>query len=471
MISFIVSIIALVVGYVVYGSIVERIFGPDENAETPAKRLEDGVDYMELDWKKTFLIQFLNIAGTGPIFGAVAGALWGPVAFLWIVFGCIFAGSVHDYLIGMMSLRKDGASVAELVGENLGNGAKQIMRVFSVVLLILVGVVFVTSPAAILHDLIKSVPMLAFVGIIIIYYLIATVLPIDKVIGKIYPIFGICLLIMAVGIGVGIVVQGYDIPEVALKNFHPKGTSIFPYLFITIACGAISGFHATQSPMMARCLGNEKQGRKVFYGAMICEGIVALIWAAAAMSFFGGTEGLAAAGSAPVVVNKISSTVLGKAGGALAILGVVACPITSGDTAFRSARLTIADAIGYKQGPILNRFVIAIPLFAVGIALCFIDFNILWRYFGWSNQTLATIALWAATKYLANRGKNYKIALIPAMFMTVVVVAYIVVAKNIGFARFFGDMPTSSVEMVGVVAGIIVSLICTFLFFRSNKKN
>ncbi|MBM6690806.1 carbon starvation protein A [Fusobacterium mortiferum] len=473
MISFILSIIALILGYFIYGKIVERIFGPDENALTPAKRLQDGVDYVEMDEKKTFLIQFLNIAGTGPIFGAVAGAMWGPAAFIWIVFGCIFAGAVHDYLIGMMSLRKDGASVAELVGDNLGNKAKQLMRVFSVVLLILVGVVFITSPAAILHDLVKSVPTLTFVGIIIVYYMVATVLPIDKLIGKIYPIFGICLLIMAVGIGIGLVVQGYEIPEITLKNYHPQGVSVFPYLCISIACGAISGFHATQSPMMARCLGNEKQGRRVFYGAMISEGIVALIWAAAAMSFFGGTPGLGEAlgqGGAAVVVNRISNSVLGKVGGALAILGVVACPITSGDTAFRSARLTIADAISYKQGPILNRFVIAIPLFVVGVALCFIDFNILWRYFSWSNQTLATIALWAATKYLANNGKNYKIALIPAMFMTVVVTSYIIIAPE-GFVRFFKGVPTSTVELVGNISGIVLSLICTAVFMKSLKKD
>ena len=457
MISFIASIIALVVGYMIYGKVVEKVFDPDPNSLTPAKRLEDGVDYVEMDIKKTFLIQFLNIAGTGPIFGAVAGAMWGPAAFIWIVFGCIFAGAVHDYLIGMMSLRRDGASVAELVGENLGNGAKQLMRVFSVVLLVLVGVVFVTSPAAILNDL-TGVDKLVLIGIIIVYYLIATVLPIDKVIGKIYPIFGIALLIMAVGIGFGIVIQGYDIPEIAFHNFHPKGQSIFPYLCISIACGAISGFHATQSPMMARCLGNETQGRKVFYGAMICEGIVALIWAAAAMSFFGGTPGLGVAlskGGAAVVVNKISGTVLGKVGGALAILGVVACPITSGDTAFRSARLTIADAIGYKQGPVANRFVVAIPLFAIGVALCFIDFNILWRYFSWSNQTLATIALWAGAAYLAKQGKAYLMAAIPATFMTVVVTSYILIAPE-GFKMS---------ESIGNPVGLVVAAVSAIAFY------
>lgn len=471
MVSFIVSIIALIVGYMIYGKIVDGIFGPDPNRDTPAKRLNDGVDYVEMNWKKAFLIQFLNIAGTGPIFGAVAGAMWGPVAFLWIVFGCIFAGSVHDFLIGMMSLRKDGASVSELVGENLGEGARKLMIVFSVVLLVLVGVVFITSPAAILNDL-TGIDKMILIGIIIIYYLAATVLPVDKIIGRIYPIFGIALLIMAVGIGVGIVVQGYDIPEISLHNFHPKGQSIFPYLCISIACGAISGFHATQSPMMARCLQNEKEGRKVFYGAMISEGIVALVWAAAAMSFFGGTPGLGEAlghGGAAVVVNRISNTVLGKVGGALALLGVVACPITSGDTAFRSARLTIADTIKYKQGPILNRFIVAIPLFVVGVALCFIDFNILWRYFSWSNQTLATIALWAAAKYLNNNGKNYKIALIPAMFMTVVVTDYIIIAPE-GFVRFFQGVPVSTIETIGFICGIVVSALCTMGFFKTLKK-
>lgn len=473
MISFLVSIVALILGYFIYGKIVDNVFQPDENSITPAKRLEDGVDFVEMSWTKTFLIQFLNIAGTGPIFGAVAGAMWGPVAFLWIVFGCIFAGAVHDYLIGMMSLRRDGASVAELVGENLGNGAKQLMRVFSIILLILVGVVFIKSPASILHNLVQSIPEMAFVVIIIIYYMLATVLPVDKIIGKIYPVFGIALLVMAVGIGSGIVIQGYEIPEFSLRNFHPQGVSIFPYLCISIACGAISGFHATQSPMMARCLGNEKEGRRVFYGAMISEGIVALIWAAAAMSFFGGVNGLGEAlgnGGAAVVVNTISNSVLGKVGGALALLGVVACPITSGDTAFRSARLTIADAINYKQGPILNRFIVAIPLFAIGISLCFIDFNVLWRYFSWSNQTLATIALWAAAKYLANKGRNYYIALIPSMFMTVVVTSYIIVAKE-GFVRFFGELELHKIEIFGNVTGVVLALILGGLFLKSVKKH
>lgn len=460
MYSFLLSMVALLVGYFVYGKIVDRIFGSKEDAVTPAKRLSDGVDYIELDWKKAFLIQFLNIAGTGPIFGAVAGAMWGPVAFLWIVFGCIFAGAVHDFLIGMMSLRDDGATIAEIVGKYLGNNARTFMRFFSVILLLLVGVVFVMSPADILNSM-TGINKFILIGIIIIYYLLATILPVDKVIGKIYPIFGACLLIMAAGIAIGITVGDYHIPEVAFVNMHPDKTPIFPYLFISIACGAISGFHATQSPMMARCLKNEKEGRRVFYGSMIAEGFVALIWAAAAMSFFGGTEGLKAAGTPGVVVSVISNTLLGKFGGVLAILGVVACPITSGDTAFRSARMAIADACKFEQKPIKNRFIIAIPLFAVGIALCFINFTIIWRYFAWSNQTMATFALWAAAKYLAKEGKNFWIAAIPGTFMTVVVTSYIIIAKeglNLGMN-------------IGVPVGLVVAAICFFTFLKSIKKD
>ena len=324
-------------------------------------------------------------------------------------------------------------------------------------------------PAQILKD-ITGISYEVWLAAIIIYYLCATVLPIDTIIGKIYPVFGLSLLIMALGIGGGLILNNANIPEIAFVNMNPSGRSVFPYLCITIACGAISGFHATQSPMMARCLRTEKDGRKVFYGAMISEGIIALIWAAAAMSFFGGIPQLAEAGPAAVVVNKISVGILGKVGGALALLGVVACPITSGDTAFRSARLTIADSLKYKQGPIVNRFVVAIPLFVLGIALCFIPFNVVWRYFGWSNQTLATIALWAAVKYLANRGKNYWIALIPAMFMTVVVTSYILAAPE-GFVRFFGDKDIKVIENIAIIIGCVVSLGCTAAFFMSNKKS
>ncbi|MDR3171034.1 MAG: carbon starvation protein A [Treponema sp.] len=460
MISFIVAVVALILGYVLYGKIVEKVFVIKPEAQTPAVRIHDGVDYVAMDWKKAMLIQFLNIAGTGPIFGAIAGALWGPAAFVWIVFGCIFAGAVHDYFSGMLSLRNDGASISEIVGKYLGTIPRYIMRVFSVVLLILVGVVFITSPAQILRNMINPESQSLYytcLVLIIVYYIIATILPIDKLIGRIYPIFGAALIIMAIGITIMLFVKGeiLTVPEFAFQNLHPKGMHLFPFLFITIACGAISGFHATQSPLMARCLKSEREGRRVFYGAMIAEGVVALIWAAAAMAHFGSQEGLAAAGPAAVVVNKVSLDLMGIVGGILAVLGVVACPITSGDTAFRSARLTIADSLHFNQQPIKNRFLIALPLFAIGIALCFIDFNIIWRYFAWSNQTLATIALWATSAYLAKTGKCYWMALIPATFMTVVVTSYILIAPE-GFKLPY---------LVGPITGIIIAavLFCMFI--------
>ncbi|XMB85179.1 carbon starvation protein A [Mycoplasmatota bacterium WC44] len=453
MVSFLLSVVALVLGYAIYGKIVERIFGADPSKETPAVTNNDGVDFMPIERKKAFLIQFLNIAGLGPIFGAVAGAYWGPAAFLWIVLGCIFAGATHDYFAGMLSMRHNGETVAEIVGRYLGTSAKNAMRIFSVALLILVGVVFVNGPASILENM-TGISRMIWVSGIIVYYLLATVLPVDKIIGKIYPIFGAALLIMGFGIIIGIVAKGYTIPEIQFANLHPGGKAIFPYLFITIACGAISGFHATQSPIMARCISNEKEGRMIFYGAMIAEGVTALIWAAASMAFFGSTEALSEAGSAAVVVNTISISLLGTFGGFLAILGVVACPITSGDTAFRSARLAIADAIKLKQGKFRNRFYIAIPLFAIGIALTFIDFGIIWRYFAWSNQTLATIMLWAAASFLVRNKKFHYICSVPATFMTAVVTTYIIIAPE-------GLTLSTS---IGYPVGIIVA-IASFVWF------
>lgn len=463
MISFLISLVLLVVGYFTYGKFVEKVFGTDDSFKAPSETMQDGVDFVPMSWPRIFLIQFLNIAGLGPIFGAIAGALWGPAAFLWIVFGCIFAGAVHDFFTGVLSMRNNGASVADLVGKYLGDIPRKIMVVFSVVLLVLVGVVFLTGPADLLKTL-TGIDRNIFIVIIIIYYISATVLPIDKIIGKIYPLFGACLLIMAVGIGVGILIEGYTIPEIQFVNFHPKGTPIFPYLFITIACGAISGFHATQSPIMARCVRKESEARKVFYGAMIAEGVIALIWAAAAMSFFGGTEGLNTAlanGGPATIVNTISNSLMGKIGAILAILGVVACPITSGDTAFRSARLTIADTMGMKQDKFANRFKIAIPLFAVGIALTFIDFAIIWRYFSWANQTLAMIMLWAASAYLVQAKKNYWICAVPAVFMSAVTSAYILQAPE-GFKLAAG---------ISNIVGIIFSLVLFVIFIRYTRKN
>lgn len=461
MITFFSAIVILILGYFLYGRFVERTFGIDDSLQTPALALEDGVDYVPMNWKKIFLIQFLNIAGLGPIFGAIQGALFGPSAFLWIVFGTIFAGGVHDFLSGYLSLKNKGVSASELVGIYLGENARKIMVVFSVVLLVLVGVVFVTGPAGLLNSLTK-VDTQIWVVVIFAYYIIATVLPIDKVIGKIYPLFGAALILMAVGIAGGLFVKGYSIPELTLTNFHPDGKSIFPYLFITIACGAISGFHATQSPLMARCVEHEREIRPVFYGSMVAEGIIALIWAAAAMAFFHGEPQLQALyGSTPAVgVQQMSVELLGPVGSALAILGVVACPITSGDTAFRSARLTIADSFSIKQESMKNRFMIAIPLFAVGIALTFIDFNIIWRYFAWSNQTLAMIMLWTGSMFLLKSNKNYFITAIPAIFMTVVTFSYIMQAPE-GF-----KLSPEVGNGIGLVAGLILAV----LFFNKVRK-
>ena len=463
MISFLLSLLALVAGYIIYGKFVEKTFVVDDKIKTPAETMQDGVDFVPMSWPKIFLIQFLNIAGLGPIFGAISGALWGPAAFLWIVFGCIFAGAVHDFFTGILSMRNKGANVPELVGKYLGEKVKKIMVVFSVILLILVGVVFLTGPADLLHTL-TGLSRNTFIVIITIYYILATILPIDKIIGKIYPLFGCCLLIMAIGIGFGITTQGYTIPEIQFFNFHPNGVPIFPYLFITIACGAISGFHATQSPIMARCVKKESEARKIFYGAMITEGVIARIWAAAAMAFFGGSEGLQAAisnGGPAGVVNTISNTLMGKIGAILAILGVVACPITSGDTAFRSARLVIADSIHMKQENIMNRYKIAIPMFAVGIALTFIDFTIIWRYFSWANQTLAMIMLWAASSYMVKSKKNHWICTIPAVFMSAVTSAYILQAPE-GFRL---AAPISN------ICGVVFALILFGLFLNYTRKS
>jgi len=441
MITFLLSVVLLIGGYFIYGSFVERIFGIDKTKKTPAYTLQDGVDYVPMGWGKIFLIQFLNIAGLGPVFGAIMGAVYGPAAFLWIVLGSIFGGAVHDYLSGMLSLRNKGMSLPEIGGKYMGVGFKQFMRVFTLFLMLLVGAVFIAGPATLLANMTPLTLDFTFWCVVIfIYYMFATLLPIDKLIGKIYPVFGFCLLFMAVGIGFALVWNHAPIPEAIPANLYnmnpdPDRYPLFPMLFISIACGAISGFHATQSPLMARCLKNEANGRKVFYGAMITEGMVALVWAAAAMSFFDSVGGLQTflaenGNNAAVVVDKIAHTWLGKVGGLLAILGVIAAPITSGDTAFRSARLIVSDFIGFSQKSIKNRLIVSIPLFVVGFIILQVNFDVIWRYFAWSNQTLAAATLWIITVYLVQQNKFYWISLLPAIFMTMVVSVYIVVAPE-----------------------------------------
>lgn len=442
MISFILSLLALFVGYIVYGRIIERIFGPDDRS-TPALSKADGVDYVALPGWKVFMIQFLNIAGTGPIFGAIMGAKFGPASYLWIVFGCIFAGAVHDYLCGMLSMRHGGASLPELVGVYLGTSARKVLLIFSLIVLLMVGTVFVYSPALILGKMTMegASGVMMWVGIIFIYYVFATMLPVDKIIGKIYPLFAFSLLFMAVALMVVLFMKWPALPEVwkmgEVENLAKQ--PLFPCLFITIACGAVSGFHATQSPLMARCLTSERKGRPVFYGAMVTEGVVALIWAAVSSWFFyqgGAAEvGSSLKAQAPEVVTLVSESWLGMVGGVLAILGVVAAPITSGDTAFRSARLIVADALRFDQHPIRNRLFICLPIFAAAMLLLWFNiadedgFNVIWNYFGWSNQTLACFMLWTATIYLARNRKNFYLTLVPALFMTVVCTTFFCISK------------------------------------------
>lgn len=470
MISFCIALVALIVGFFTYGKFVEKVFGIELARKTPAIANPDGVDFVPMSGWKIFMIQFLNIAGLGPIFGAIMGAKFGASSFLWIVFGTIFAGAVHDFMAGMISLRHNGESLPETIGRYLGSTAKVVMRAFTVILMILVGVVFVAGPADLLAMLTpEHLDSTFWIFVIFAYYILATMFPIDKIIGKIYPVFAIALIFMAIGILVMLFVSFPAIPEITdgLENKigDTANNPIFPMLFISIACGAISGFHATQSPLMARCMTNERQGRYIFYGAMVTEGIVALIWAAAAtyffspegQSFFGVTEPDMVNGNSAIIVNTISKGWLGIVGGALAILGVVAAPITSGDTAFRSARLIVADFLHMEQRSIIKRLMICVPLFVVAIVILIYNladpagFEKIWRYFAWSNQTLAVFTLWAITVYLAQQKKPYWITLIPALFMMAVVLTYILFDRS-GIALSYTTSVIISIVTVAVSA-------------------
>ena len=502
MISFTIALIVLVAGYLFYGKFVESVFHPDDRT-TPAISKADGVDYIVLPGWKIFMIQFLNIAGTGPIFGAIMGAWYGPIAYLWIVLGCIFAGATHDYLTGMLSLRHEGCGQPELVGHYLGKTIKNIMLVFSVLLLMMVGVVFVYSPAIILANIYST--KIVWIIIIFVYYIIATMMPIDKIIGKVYPLFAFSLLFMALALLIGLFIKMPNIPELwsdlSEYNFNDNPAwlgndtfisknPIFPCLFITIACGAISGFHATQSPLMSRCMKTERWGRPIFYGAMITEGIVALIWATVSIYFFyyGGWKELVSADvvqqftsqvdggktllqffDAPSVVNHICNGWLGVFGGILAMLGVVAAPITSGDTAFRSARLIVAEAIGMEQRSISKRLAISIPMFGCAIALLIWQmqnpngFNVIWQYFGWANQTLSVFTLWTITVYLVQKKKNFYITLIPALFMTVVCSTFLFISK-----QAFGL--NSTISYTGSAVVLVVALVWFYSWYRKVMK-
>ena len=477
MITFCISLVLLVLGYLIYGKLSERVFGADPKRETPAQYMADGVDYVPMKPWRIYLIQFLNIAGVGPICGAIMGAQFGSASFLWIVFGSIFAGAVHDYMAGMISLREKGCSLPEIHGNYLGNGVKQFMRGFMVLLMILVGVVFVNTPATLLNaHFTQNWNVYIWVVIILAYYLIATLLPIDKLIGRIYPVFGFLLLGMAVAIVVAFVIKQPAIPELwdGLENRHPDAAHnpIFPMMFISIACGAISGFHATQSPLMARCMTNEKQGRPIFYGAMITEGVVALIWAAAAAYFFGPNSPVDTTGKGgPAMVGVIADTWFTPVIAVITILGVISAAVTSGDTALRSARLIVADFMNYSQKPIKNRLIVAIPIFLITAAILVYSladakgFDVIWRYFAWANQLLATFTLWAITVYLRRnkQGFWYLMTMLPALFMTMVTGCFLLVAEKEGLGSL---LP----RPVGYGIGAAITVLVLVIFLWKNKK-
>ena len=486
MLSFLICLALLVASYFTYGRMVDNTFAPDDR-ETPAVAINDGVDYVVLPAWKLFLVQLLNIAGLGPIFGAMQGALWGPIVFLWITFGTIFAGAVHDYFSGMLSERNNGASISEVIGIYLGPVMKTIMRVFAVVLLIMVGTVFAVGPAGLIVKLLTEkgvsgpfAQTTVWLGIILLYYFIATFISIDEIIGKIYPVFGICLIVMAIGVAIGIPVNGYAIPEIFTHfgSMHPQGTPVWSFMFITVACGAISGFHSTQSPLMARCLKSERQGHFVFYGAMVAEGCIALIWAAAGCSLYAVTGGqntglaeILADGQSAAIYDVCIKT-MGPVGVILAMLGVVACPITSGDTAFRSARLTLSDWFKIDQESYANRLKLCIPVLGIGAFLGFgntlglLSYTVIWRYFSWTNQTLAMIVLWAGAMYLAKEGKNYLICAVPAVFMSAVSITYFFMAPEC-----LGMIPAlKNNTMAAYPAGIIAAVLFLSIFLRSAKK-
>jgi len=486
MVAFVVGCLLLLAGYVFYGRLAERALSPDPSRTTPAFSQADGVDFVPMSTWRVYLVQLLNIAGLGPVFGPIMGALWGPQVFFWIVLGCIFGGAVHDFLIGFMSIRNKGAGLPELITVYLGKRARHLATFLTLALLILLGTVFVKGPAMLLVELLpadtvgqwlggsataflhgsfagQSIWLLLVILAIFTYYILATLLPIDKIIGRFYPIFGAILLFMMAGLGWAIVTGRIGTPAFDLSNLHPRNTPAWPIIFITVSCGAISGFHGTQSPLMSRCLKNERQSRLVFYGAMIVEGLIALVWATVAPGFYGGTGALGdvlAAGGPGKIVHDVCFTTFGTLGGILAVLGVVVLPVTSGDTAFRVARLVIADYLHLPQSRLMNRYKITVPMFAVSVVLTFVDFSIIWRYFGWANQSLATVALWAGAVFLAKRGRSWWMAAVPATFMTAVCVTYILV-EDYGF---------SLSQPLGSILGVTAAVLSLGAFLRLKGK-
>lgn len=479
MITFLTSILILIAGYFVYGKIVARRLDIDPSRKTPAYAQQDGIDYQPMSTWRVFIIQFLNIAGLGPIFGAILGAAYGPAAYIWIVVGCVLMGAVHDFFAGMMSIRNGGANMQELTGKYLGKGMKGIMSFVMLFLLMAVGVSFILGPS----DLLSSMTGLSkelWLLIIFAYYILATLLPIDKIIGSIYPYMGAVLLFMALAVGVMLVVGDingtHEMVELSSANLanwhhHPDSNILFPMLFIVVSCGAISGFHATQSPMMARCLKNEKHARPVFYGAMIAEGIVAIIWATAAMAYFGGpyelSEAMANGLTPTLAVKEICESWLGKTGAIIAIIGVVVCPITSGDTAFRSLRLSVADMLKIDQKPIVKRLMVCLPAFALAFLFCKVDFSNAWTFLGISNQILATIVLWTGAAYLISKGKKHLMCSLPAAFLTYVCVSYLIVAPHEKAGLFLSPVIGNS---VGIAVAVLLFVFCLIKGRQARKR-
>lgn len=482
MLEFVLGVVLLLIGYAIWGSLTASTVKPDPSRPTPALTRADGVDFVAMPAWRVALVQLLNIAGLGPVFGPIMGALWGPQVFLWIVLGTILGGAVHDFLAGAMSVRTGGAGLPTLIGHTLGRTARSIATVFILLLLLLVGTVFVRGPAMLIVNLVPAEQVSGLFGstellqtmfhgqtawmwlvmlAVFTYYILATMLPIDAIIGRFYPLLALALLIMVTGLAAAILAGRLPLPEFTLENLHPVGALAWPTIFITVSCGAVSGFHATQSPLMARCLSNEKYMKPVFYGAMVAEGFIALVWATAAQGFYGGVDALQivlAEGGPGRVVHEICTSTLGQAGGILAVLGVIVLPITSGDTAFRVSRLIIADAVGLSQKTLRNRYAIALPLFAASLALNFVDFTLIWRYFGWANQTLAAVALWSGAVYLARRGHLWWIAALPAVFMTIVTTTYILIEE-----RGLG-LPYSAGVWLGLATGLLTAV--AFLWLK-----
>lgn len=467
MITLLGGIALLIVGYFTYGKFIEKNFSIDPSRKTPAEVLKDGYDFVPMSKGKNAIIELLNIAGTGPIFGPIMGALYGPVAYIWIIVGCIFAGAVHDYMLGMISLRNNGAHLPELASKYLGKPVKHVVNIFTMLLLMLVGTVFVTSPANLINSITPNwLGLGVIVVLIFVYYIISTILPIDKALGKVYPWFGAILIISTIAIGISLLFSGSPIPNLTIhniQNFHPGGLAIFPALFFTISCGALSGFHATQAPMVSRTSTNEKEGRFTFYGMMIAEGVIAMIWAAASMSLFDGQtlSQMIDAGTASLVVNEVSIMLLGNVFGTIAIIGVIVLPISSGLSAFRSLRTILADYLNIKQDTIKRILMVTIPLYLISFILTNMDFNILWRYFNWANQVTAVISLLVSTRYLYLKEKNYLVTLLPGAFMLYAVVVYIL-SEPIGLRMGLTTMTFAAAAVISI--GIL------WVFWTSGKK-